>query len=415
MFAGLERGTALNEIIALFVGFSLIVVLLGKKVDVGTTMLTATGIIGLISGLGITGTVMVVLRSTFSITTADLVAVVAMICVIGHILDKYGVLDKMVGSLEELFRSTKIIIMVIPSILGVLFIPGGAILSAPMVGSLGDRLGIDGVKKSSINMIFRHAWFLIFPFSTSMILAARVGQINVYHMIRYTFPVTAVSLITGYLIFVRSYSKDQKNQPARQRSVAASAGRAVLYTSPIWIGILINIAFGLPFSLAILPGIPIIYFIGEGEKKGFVNELFKGINLKMLFSVIGIMSLQGMIGQMSTVRVIVDRLITLGADIRIIMVIAAALVGFLTASNPTTVGMLFPVFLPFAQDYQTKALFASLILSTGYLFYFVSPLHLCQIFTAEYYGIKVSELYRDYRLYWIIVFTFILILFLLIY
>jgi integral membrane protein (TIGR00529 family) len=410
----LERGTSLNETIALVVGFSLIVILLGKKVEVGTTMLISTGIIGLIGGLGITGTINVAIKNVFRAATADVVAVVAIICIIGHILDKYGVLDRMVSLLEELFRNTKIIIMLIPSLLGVLFIPGGAILSAPMVGSLGDRLGLDGVDKSSINMIFRHAWFLIFPFSTSMIFASRIGQISPYDMIRYTIPVTGISVIAGYIIFIRNKAKSDE-RPSRQRPVAASAGSAILYTSPIWIGIVLNMAFGIPFSLAVLPGIPIIYLIGEGDKSGFVKELFKGINLKMIYSVIGIMSMQGVIGQMSTIRVIVDRLITVGVDIRIIMIIAAGLVGFLTASNPTTVGMLFPVFLPFAQDYQTKAMFAALILSSSFMFYYVSPLHLCQIFTAEYFGIKVRDLYRNYRLYWVIVFASILVFFLIIY
>jgi hypothetical protein len=412
----MKGGLELREIIALAAGFLLIIIMLNKKVDTGTTMFTASIVIGLLGGFGVTGMMKTITGSLVSTTTMALLATVTMICILGHLLHVHRILDKMVDSLEDLLKNTKAIIMLIPSLMGVLFIPGGAVLSAPIVDNLGDRMNMDGVRKASINMVFRHAWFLIFPFSTSMILASQLAEVSPYSIIKFNVPMAVAAISAAYILYIKNSPGGKvAGETSRNNSVKVKIGRAMLYTSPIWTGIALNIALQVPFYLALISGIIIVYLITGEDRKNFLNDIYKGIKFKMLYSVAGIMVLQGFIRQMAAIRQIIDSMINLGMDIRILIMLAAMAIGFLTASNPAVVGMLYPIFLPFAQNYQERTLFASLIFVTGFLFYFISPLHLCQVFTAEYFNIRVKELYKEYKFFWPILLATMLVFFFIIY
>ncbi|MBA1335725.1 MAG: hypothetical protein HPY66_1352 [Firmicutes bacterium] len=411
------RGVSdLGETAALAVGFILIILLLYRKVHIGTTMFTASAVIGLLGGFGLRRTAGIIFTSVTSRSTIVLLAVVTMICILDHLLRTYKILDRMVDSLEDLFGSSRVLIMLVPSLMGVLFIPGGAVMSAPVVGYLGDRLEFGNARKSAINIVFRHALFLLFPFSTAMVLASQLAEVSPYMIIRLNIPVAAAALLAGYILFVRkSPVRVAVNVERSAKALPLRVGRVLLYTSPFWLAILLNLAFGTPFYLALAPGVLIVYMTTGEDKGDFARDIIKGINIKMLYSVAGIMSLQGFISNMPAVKQTINSLVDTGMDIRVLIVLAAAFIGFLTASNPAVVGMLCPIFLPFAHSLQERAAFASLIFISGFLFYFISPVHLCQVFTTEYFGVKSKELYREYRLYWPALFILTITLFFVVY
>jgi len=402
----------MGQIAAVPVGFALIILLLNRKVSIGTAMFSASAVMGLIAGFGIQGTINIFIQSLTSKTTLELLVITTLICILGYLLYYYKVLDKMVDVLEDLFRSIPIITMLIPSIMGTLFIPGGAILSAPIVDNLGDRMHISKVRKSAINMVFRHAWFLIFPFSTAIILASRVGEINIYDLIKINISMTIVMVVTGYFLYIRNCQVEKMPEKRNEdNGFVVTIGRAILYTSPLWVGIVLNIFFNVPFYLALIPGIIITYFLVDIGKKDFLKKSYDGIKFNMLYAVAGIMVLQGFIREMTSIKQTIDLMANWGIPIELIMIISAMFVGFSTSSNPAVVGMLYPVFLPLAPDYHIRVLYAFLIFVSGFICYYVSPLHLCQVFTAEYFDIEVKELYKEYRVLLPVMFVTMLIVY----
>lgn len=406
----------MRETVALAIGFILIILMLYRKVHIGTTMFTASAVIGLLGGVGLGRTAGIMFASVTSRSTITLLAIVMMICVLDYLLRAYKILDRMVDALEDLFVSSKVLIMLIPSLMGVLFIPGGAVMSAPVVGNLGDRLELGSARKSAINLVFRHALFLLFPFSTAMVLASQLAEVSPYMIIKLNIPVAAVALAAGYILFIKkSPVRVTVNAERSAKPLSLRVGRVLLYTSPFWLAILLNLEFGAPFYLALTPGVLIVYMTTREDKRNFARDIVKGINVKMLYSVAGIMSLQGFISNMPAVKQTINSLVDTGMDIRVLIMLTAAFIGFLTASNPAVVGMLCPIFLPFAQSLQERAAFASLIFISGFLFYFISPVHLCQVFTTEYFGVKSKDLYREYRLYWPVLLILTVTLFFVVY
>ena len=120
----------------------------GKKAPLGPILILTGLIIALVGGLpfGKIGDSFVRVFTTFS--TLQTLIVVVEIGVLGSILKKYGILERIVRALEQLIPSKKALIMILPGIMGMLPVPGGAFLSAPFVDQLGTELKMSGEQKS---------------------------------------------------------------------------------------------------------------------------------------------------------------------------------------------------------------------------------------------------------------------------
>lgn len=406
----------MRELIALAAAFLIIIAMIYKKVHIGTTMLTATIVMGFIAGFTPLEVLTTILKSILERPAVELFAVIAVICILSSVLQKYGVLDKMADSLEDLFNNNKISMMFLPLLVGVLSIPGGAVMSAPVVDSVGDKLGIDNARKAAINVVFRHIAFFLFPFSTTMILASQIGGVSPYTIIKYNIPVALVSIIASYMLFMRngiSEAEDPVNKA--EKGIVEKIGSVLIYTSPLWVGIVTNVAFGMPFYLALLPGVAIVYFLIDKGKQGFIREMFKGINWSMVYAVAGIMCFQGFIKQMPAISQSINNLMASGMDMRVLVMLSTAVMGLLTGNCNAVIGMFLPLFITFAADTGDKAYITSLIYGFAFIFYFISPMHLCQVFTAEYFNVGIKELYGQYKIYWLVLLMATIILYMFIY
>jgi integral membrane protein (TIGR00529 family) len=405
-----------REIAALAAGFLLIIVMIFRKVNIGTTMLTASIVMGLMAGFGPLKVLNVLFASITEEATIRLLTVVIIISILSYLLERFGLLNKMADSLEELFNNNWFSLMFLPLLVGVLSVPGGAVMSAPVVDSVGDKMGIGNVRKAAINVAFRHFAFFLFPFSTTIILATQVSGVSPYTIIKYNAPIGIVFIIAGYMIFIRNSVKAAAAEAVRpSKGLPKRIGEALMYTSPLWVGIVFNLAFGLPFSLALAPGIAIAYFLGGKDKGGFVKGMWQGINWSMIYAVAGIMCLQGFIRQMPYIAKWINDLLESGMDIRMLMVLSSAFLGLLTGNCTAVLGMLLPLFLPLAGGAYSEVYITSLLFSVSFVFYFISPMHLCQVFTTEYFKVNVKEYYWEYRLYWPILFLAIIVLYFFVY
>ena len=131
---------------------------------------------------------------------------------------RYGIPTKVVDSMQDIIPNTKVVIMLIPAIIGLLVMPGGAILSAPFVDSVGDQIGISQPRKAAINLVFRHVAMMCMPFSTSVLLAIPMNpEIGLYELIGLNLFFMILNFICGYYCFLAKCEKAGEK---------AAAGRA---------------------------------------------------------------------------------------------------------------------------------------------------------------------------------------------
>jgi integral membrane protein (TIGR00529 family) len=117
---------------------------------------------------------------------------------IGGTMKESGRMDDLVNNLRI---GKKGVMALAPAMMGLLPMPGGALLSAPIIEKGG--VGVRDDLKVAINDWFRHLFVLIYPLSSALIASAKIANLNVYNAALYLLPTFFFALILGYIFLLR--------------------------------------------------------------------------------------------------------------------------------------------------------------------------------------------------------------------
>jgi len=383
------------EFIGVILAFVVILILIAKKVNLGLSMFFGTIIIYLLkTDSNLLEYLSVLKKGLLDETTLTLVAVITNITIIAGIMEKTGLINQMISSMRVLFKRMETIMILIPSILGILTVPGGAMISAPIVDKLGDETNINNAKKMVINLLFRHAWYFSFPYVPGLILTANLIGADVYFVIRHLFPLTITLLIVGYLYFLTDM-KTTNNINYSERNKYKALVNLIKIMLPIIIGISLPIIFPVPFWVSLTVGLGVLFFIIREELSWHL--ITKSINWNMVFGIIGIMIFKECINNLSFLQQFTSMVLNKGIPIWLLVVILPALVAFLTGSTAGSIGVTLPL-LSIMINFKTNPEYLVLMYGSSFFAYYLSPVHLCLILTAEYFKVNLKVVYK--LLFW---------------
>jgi integral membrane protein (TIGR00529 family) len=147
-------------------------------------------------------TVVQVIQKTASDASVLLLGLaMGFIPMIGGTMKESGQMDDLVNNLRI---GKKGLMALAPAMMGLLPMPGGALLSAPILEKGG--VGVPDDLKVAINNWFRHLFVLIYPLSSGLIASAKIADLNVYSAALYLLPTFCIALFLGYVFLVRQVS-----------------------------------------------------------------------------------------------------------------------------------------------------------------------------------------------------------------
>jgi integral membrane protein (TIGR00529 family) len=376
-----------------------ILVMVRLKWDVGLALLAGSVILAIFTPMppGAFGAALKV--AVLSRDTLDLSLIILLIGMLGYLLKATGALDMMVDSLLSLLGDARYLLVAIPGIIGVLTVPGGAIMSAPMVGQVGAQICLSPEHKVGINIIFRHIWYFIFPMISSVILASRIAGITPESLVIFNIPVMAVGLFSAWYFLLRRIAPGGRLQFSLQ-----GIGRLLVSCLPILVVLILYLALRVYFPLALVLGIlmalvnlppgsgPLAPRMYAGAK-GRLPLLLQGIKPMMIVVVLGIMVFKETLTASSLVTTLAANLVQSGFPLWLLLLVLPLAVGLLTGAHSAAVGIVFPIFIPLLGQSNYMA-GISLMFASGTLGYIISPLHLCLVLSKEFFGARLGSCYR---------------------
>lgn len=380
-------------VIALVVSLALIMYLISKKYSMGGAIILGGFILAILAGLSPSVIAGVFIKSLSSRQTLELVFSVYLIGVLSSIMYSYGVMDKMTEYLEKSFRSVKLLLFVVPSLLCTFNVAGSAIFAAPVIDALGDKVGLTKERKSAINLYVRHGWFFVLPISISLLYAAYLAEVSIWELIKAQALVSIISLISAYLVYINPI-KDELIIIESQESRGQIIAKALLYTAPLLLCLLL--VFWLPFYLALLICCSLTYLL-KVKEADLKKVLLTKQSLNMAFAAAAIMVFKNIIDSIPGIRQIIQDVINQGLPMEVIIIVLSLVLGYVLANPQALVGTLYPILLPLVPQDQLLAT-AALINVMGFVAYYISPLHLCQALTNEYFCISTTGLYKEYKI-----------------
>lgn len=401
----LETFAALGKIA---LGFGLILFGVSRKWGLWPSILLGAMAMGLLFGLSPLNTALVMGKAALAEKFLLLMAVVAAILVLSDAQEYTGQGRRLVTGLEAYMRSPRVRLVFFPALIGLLPMPGGAIFSCPMVRDTAADTNLTNEQKGLINYWFRHIWEISWPLYPGYLLACSLAGIPISQLWHYTFPVVGISLVVGWVYYLRKGVTVIPN-PDKVVEARRPLGAVLLEGLPILVALagapavsLLTGAMGLDlpaeasFIGSLCAAVLTVFIQTKTPLSVLPRLLFKRQVARMLLIIFAIFAFKDVI---VTARV-VDSLAGF-ADSKLallaLFVLLPIMSGILTGLMAGFVGAAFPLLLSLLAQmnlHDERLTWLMLALVAGNLGQMISPLHTCLVVTTEFFRIPFASMWR---------------------
>ncbi|MGQ4892409.1 MAG: DUF401 family protein [Candidatus Njordarchaeia archaeon] len=319
--------------------------------------------------------------------TLSLAVATGLIPVIGGLMNDTGLMDEMIRNLKI---SRRAFLGISPALFGMLPMPGGALLSAPMVDKIG---GADVSKelKATANVWFRHIFILFYPMSSALIISTEVARVPMYAAIMYLSIFVFLSIIVGYVFYLRKVPSDKgfgENAEFRKFLIPL----LILLIAPV-IDFTIK-TYGNPqlatYStlIAVLSSFGLLLLIGRPSMGEIKEATIRMSPWNFFFLMIGI-TFYLFVFLDSGIPTLIKNI---PLNNFILLVAIPFALGFATGRVMTPASILYPIYI--VKFGPMNPLFFSVTYVTIFMGYIISPVHPCLILTADYFKVDVNDIIK---------------------
>ena len=136
-----------------------------KRYNTGIIMGVCSLALGLLCRLTVAELGRVIYLTITSRVTLILFFSIILLELLGHLLKETGAMQKIIDSLGSLLGDWRLLMAALAAVIGTLAVPGGAIMSAPMIEEVGRKTDFSAGGQAAANFWFRHILSLSFPSS----------------------------------------------------------------------------------------------------------------------------------------------------------------------------------------------------------------------------------------------------------
>lgn len=379
-----------DPLTAVTLSFVFLAVLVYKRISLEITLLSTSLLLALLS-LDFAEIPSVFTRTAMDSVTISLVGATLGIMLLSQLYKETGKVEDVSRSLGEVVKNSKVIVSVLPAVIGLLPVAGGALMSAPLIETEANNLRMDEEKKVYVNVWFRHIIFPVYPVSQVLILLSALTGASLFSVILRQIPVVLAMSVIGY--FLGLWKVQTKTEANKRLESKLSENLAILIKSflPILIMIFVVIVFSWSVFVASLIGLALLMVIARPSFdvlcKTFSNPSIYTITL----AAFGAMLLRN-VTLTSGISEVLGGIISNGQISEVVLLSGLpAVLAFLVGSPSGGIAITVPI-LEAVLNFTPKT--ASLLYSAAYLGYVGAPTHLCLVLTAKYFKTSLNPIYK---------------------
>ena len=351
--------------------------------------------------------------SMTSLETLQLVAIICLILVVSQLMKVSGQLDRIVNRFVAIVQNASTVSVVMPALIGLLPMPGGALFSAPMVETAVAGCSLSEDRKTAVNYWFRHIWEFWWPLYPGVVLAVSLLQVEMWHFILIQSPLTLLSIAAGSIFLLKPLNAP--NERAKNSTFRLQVlGPFLWETMPIlvvvgcivflallrsflsWAGVNLDLPSPLPLVFGLLICLMWVLWANKLNWRDGWKALLHRNTLPMLFLIFGIMVFKGALVDSQAVLQIREEMVQYQIPFLLVVMGMPFISGFITGITIGFVGATFPLLVPLFAELSPLdfLLHASLAYVSGYVGMMLSPVHICLLVTKDYFKASLAASYR---------------------
>lgn len=379
------------EIIKLAIVFVFILILLRFKLGVGPAIFLGGILLGFLFGEQIAALGKSIFKGMVAWRTIRLILIVSTISTLGVLLKNMKITGRLVSGVQNISGSTKTTLILCPVIIGLMPMPGGALLSAPLVREAAEGHKISPAHLSAINYWFRHIFEFCWPIYPGIILSAAILKIEVSEISLWQAPFS-IPFILGGLIFLifpmKNVSKFTRNQSLRESWINVLAG-----VWPILAVVFITFVFDVDLIIGLAIAFALFLVVKRPQMHIFLRSVKEGCSFAIISLMFGIMVFQSIINDSGAAVAIANQIASWGVPDWAVVAFTCFIIGFVGGIVTAYVGIVYPILIAILINPAPDHAMIVLAYASGLIGVMVSPLHLCLILTKEYFKASFGKIY----------------------
>lgn len=399
---------AFPPLIKILAIFSLVLVLNRIRLQLGLAILAGALAMGLWFGHGIAQTLQIAWEGGSHPECLLLLATTFSILSMAQLMNLTGLMQRMIGSVRALARSRRVALAALPALMGLLSMPGGAAVSAPMVDAVDEGGDISPSQKTAINYWFRHVWEYWWPVYPGALLAYELSKLSIGQFAAIQMPLTFFSILFGviFLLMPLKLSAPKPRPTGRLRDFLP-AFLPILILIVLWptLGKITNRFYKsnyLPMLIALGAALIYIQFYARPSGAMWKKVLKNKSSYLIVVVVLGVKIFSKMLeSKTASGAKIVD---LMGENLRemriseMFVVMAIPFVsGLVTGLGVGFVGSSFPIVMSLAAKNPAPGHVMSYVVLAfgfGYIGMMLSPVHVCFVVSNEYFKTPLMKAYQ---------------------
>ena len=364
----------------------LFLTLLALRLHLSIVVLGSGLLLGILFRMGPAEIIKSALKASTAWPTLKLLLLIYLVLLLVEIQREKNSLGRLLQGISGLSSSKFLLATLSPAIIGLLPMPGGALVSAPMVEESLRGENLSPELKTFVNYWFRHIWEFFWPLYQGFILTVTVFGIKAVDLMKHQFYFTLIALAGGLAVVFPFFSKLSPYRGKGERPI-----REFLEgTWEILLIILLILFVKLPLivSVAMVVLFSLVLTIRPSK---WTHLFLRAFNYRILLIILSVMIFKGLVEDSSLFPLMKTFLSAHRSWFVFLMVFLPFSIGFLTGVNTAFVGIAFPLFLPMVGKNLD---YISLLYISGFSGVLLSPLHLCLVLTCEYFGAKLIRVYK---------------------
>jgi hypothetical protein len=332
--------------------------------------------------------------------TLELFLIIVLVQYIGAVQKSRRMYDRLIDALNTMIRDKRLVAMVLPAIIGFLPMPGGALLSAPLVDVSTAKMKLKPAFNAFLNFWFRHDWELIWPLYAGLLLFQTMSRIALKKIILFQLPFSILHIAAGLVVSFWYFRRHgiQREIHSQKNCFHVTVRDFFSGTWPIMAVILLFFVkipplLPLPLHWALLLVTMLLSLLKKVGPKEIGAIVFAKTTIRSLLVIAAVVVFQRLIEVSAAFDVLKTMNISLGMAVLFIFLVSFT-VAFLTGVNTAYIAIAFPVLLPLIQNLPNYFYLSLYIYVIGFAGILVSPLHLCLVLTNEYFGASLINVYR---------------------
>jgi len=371
--------------------FAIVLALTKFKIKIGFAIAIGSVVAGLMFGMDITALAESLGKGIIAFDTWQLLLILVSVSYLGALLKETGLASGLTGAVESLLRSKRASMAILPAIIGLLPMPGGALLSAPLVDEAGARTGISGRKLAAINYWFRHILEYVWPLYPGIILSASILGLEASDVVRAQWPMSAGMIIGGVLFLLLPLGALNTNNGSASVNRNVRSVLAALW--PILLAVVLSLAVGIDLYLAVPAALVLFVLLTPIPRRSLLSCAKQAAAVEYVVFVFAVMMFKQVFVDSNAADLVAREITATGIDPIWVIIFIPFIIGLISGATPAFVSLAYPALLTFIKPDSVDVALMATAYAAGFLGVLLSPMHFCLVLTVQYFRVSLVGAY----------------------